>query len=204
MKIFNIKYMVLALAVSALAISCNDDDDITDPITASTDFTGTFVQEDQMGRPGINTVFPTTNAQENAFNVTIPANQISQWQGVFSDKVDGLYAAYSNTAGTTLEYETNILGLNQTLLTTALALDVLQVAPNATGPTTYFESTSNFLTGRRLQDDVIDVSLILLFGGNDGARFDGDNGTPELVTDNVGLESGVTSTTFPYLVPASF
>ena len=204
MKIFNIKYTILAIAVAALAVSCSDDDDVTGGIPASTDFSGTFVQQDQMGRPGINTVFPTTNAQEDSFNVTIPANGIAQWQSQFSGKIDALYAAYSNTAGTTLTYETNILGLDQATLTTALALDVLQVAPNAAGPTTYFASTSNFLTGRNLQDDVIDVSLILLFGGTNGDRFDGDNGLPELVTDNVGLEAGVTSSTFPYLVPAQF
>lgn len=203
MKLFNIKYTILAVAVAALAISCDDDDDVTGGITASTDFTGTFVQQDQMGRPGINTVFPTTDAQENQFNVTIPANGIATWQQVFSDKVDGLYAAYSNTAGTTLTYENNILGLDQATLTTALSLDVLQVAPDFSGDTTYFESDTNFLTGRTPVDDVIDVSLILLFGGDTGARFDGSGGTPNLVSDNVDLESGVVSSSFPYLVPAN-
>lgn len=204
MKLFNIKYAILAVAVAAIAVSCSDDDDVTPPVVASTDFTGTFVQQDQMGRPGINTVFPFTGAQKDAFNVTIPANGISQWQGVFSDKVDALYAAYSNTAGATLTYENNILGLDQATLTTALALDVLQVAPNSSAPTTYFGGTSNFLTGRAIEDDVIDISLILLFGGANGDRFDGDNGLPELVTDNVGLESGVSTNSFPYLVPAQF
>ena len=90
----------------------------------------------------------------------------------FQRKVDGLYAAYSNTAGTTLTYENNILGLDQPTLTTALALDVLQVAPNAPTPYfTYYAGITNFLTGRALEDDVIDVSLILLFGGGNGARL---------------------------------
>ena len=180
-----------------ITVSCGNDDDITgNPVT--TDFTGTFVQEDQMGRPGINTVFPTTNADENAFNQTIPSNGIDRWQPTFQAKVEGLYNAYGAT------YENNILGLDLPTLTTALSLDVLQVAPNATGPTTYFASTSNFLTGRRLNDDVIDVSLILLFGGNSGARFDGQNGTPNLVSDNVGLEAGVTQTAFPYMTAPQF
>lgn len=197
MKIFNIKYAMALVAIASITISCNDDDDFTgEPVT--TDFSGTFVQEDQMGRPGINTVFPTTNAEENEFNVTIPANQIARWQPTFQSKVEALYNAYGAT------YQNNILGLDLPTLTTALALDVLQVAPDAAGPTTYFASTSNFLTGRRLQDDVIDVSLILLFGGNSGARFDGNNGTPNLVSDNVGLEAGVTQSAFPYLVPAQF
>jgi hypothetical protein len=197
MKIFNIKYAIAVLALGAITVSCNDDDDVTG-FPAQTDFTGTFVQEDQMGRPGINTVFPTTNADENAFNQTIPADGISRWQPTFQAKVEGLYNAYGAT------YENNILGLDLPTLTTALSLDVLQVAPDSPNPTTYFGGTSNFLTGRALTDDVIDVSLILLFGGNSGARFDGNNGTPNLVSDNVGLEAGVTQPNFPYLVPAQF
>jgi len=197
MKIFNIKYAIAVVALAAITISCNDDDDLTGN-PAQTDFTGTFAQEDQMGRPGINTVFPTTNADENEFNVTIPSNMIGRWQPTFQAKVEGLYNAYGAT------YENNILDLNLPTLTTALSLDVLQVAPNSSAPTTYFGGTSNFLTGRRLQDDVIDVSLILLFGGNSGARFDGSGGIPNLVSDNVGLEAGVTQSAFPYMVPAQF
>ena len=55
------------------------------------------------------------------------------------------------------------------------------------------------LTGRNLSDDVIDISLILLFGGNSGARFDGNNGTPQLTSDGVGLGDRVFRTSFPYL-----
>ena len=73
-----------------------------------------------------------------------------------------LHIAY--TAGTTLTYENNILGLDLPTLTTALSIDVLQVTPDA--PTSYFTNTGNFLTGRAIEDDVIDVSLILLFGGS--------------------------------------
>jgi hypothetical protein len=197
MKIFNIKYAIAVAALAAITVSCNDDDNVTGN-PAGTDFTGTFVQEDQMGRPGINTVFPTTNADENAFNQTIPSNGISRWQPTFQAKVEGLYNAYGAT------YENNILGLDLPTLTTALSLDVLQVAPDSPSPTTYFGGTSNFLTGRNLQDDVIDVSLILLFGGETGARFDGNNGTPNLVSDRVSLEAGVTQPNFPYLVPAQF
>jgi hypothetical protein len=204
MKIFNIKYAFAVLALGALSISCDDDDDFEGRV-AETDFSGTFVQEDQMGRPGINTVFPTTDAEENQFNVTIPANGIATWQPTFQGKVEALYDAYGAS------YENNVLGLDAATLTTALSLDVLQVAPDAPN-TAYFTSpTEGFLLGRRLQDDVIDISLILLFGGNDGDRFsgqdtdgDGDADLPNLVSDNVGLENGVTQGSFPYLVPAQF
>ncbi len=202
MKLFNKKGAMLVAALAVAAVSCSDDDDVTGNVV-TTDFTGTFVQQDQMGRPGINTVFPTTDAEENAFNTTLPADGIARWQPTFQSKVEALYTAYSNTAGTTLTYENNILGLDLPTLTTALALDVLQVAPNAT--TNYFNPTTGLpLTGRALSDDVIDVSLILLFGGNTGARFDGNNGTPNLVSDNVGLEPGVIQSAFPYLTAPRF
>lgn len=56
-----------------------------------------------------------------------------------------------------------------------------------------------------LQDDVIDVSLILLFGGMEGNRFSGQdtNGDgmadlPRLTSDGVSITANPT-TTFPYL-----
>lgn len=195
----SIKYLLIVFFVPAIIFSCSDDD-YDDDNVEPTDFTGTFVQEDQMGRPGINTVFTATEDLENAFNTTTPANMVAEFQPDFQARVEAYYEAYSSTAGTTLTYENNILGLDLPTLTTALALDVLQVSPDAPN-TTYFESTSNFLTGRTLEDDVIDVSLILLFGGNSGDRF---SDMPNLVSDNVAIESGVTSGSFPYLTPAQF
>lgn len=199
MKIF--KYLTAVALVATLTVSCDPDDD-NGGNAATTNFTGTFVQKDQMGRPGINTVFTPTEADENRFNVTIPANGIAQFQPTFQSRIEAYYAAYSMTAGTTLNYETNILGLDLPTLTTALALDVLQVSPNA--PTSYFSAAGVPLTGRAIGDDVIDVSLILLFGGNTGARFNGMNGTPNLVSDNVSQEAGTSTATFPYLTAAQF
>ncbi len=194
MKIF--KYLIALTAVAALTVSCGDDDDVVGGNPATTDFSGTFTQQDQMGRPGINTVFTPTEADENMFNVTVPANGITMFQPTFQARIEAYYNAYGAT------YETNILGLDLPTLTTALALDVLQVSPDA--PTSYFSAAGVPLTGRAIEDDVIDVSLILLFGGNTGARFDGNNGTPNLVSDNVAQEAGTSSTTFPYLTAAQF
>jgi hypothetical protein len=117
-----------------------------------------------------------------------------------------------------VNYQNNILGLDATTLTTVLATDVLEVAPNL--PTTYFDpGTDNdndgrilvpdgdevALTGRRLTDDVIDVSLILLFGGEEGDRFsgqdtdsDGEANLPRLTSDGVGF-TGELLTEFPYV-----
>lgn len=197
MKIF--KYIGLAAMVATFTVSCDDDDDAPTGPTVTTNFEGTFSQEDQMGRPGINTVL-TSSAQKNAFNTTIPTQQIGTFQPIFQNTVEGLYDAYSMTAGVNLEYENNILGISLPVLTTVLALDVLQVSPDA--DTSYFNPTTGVpLTGRTLNDDVIDVSLILLFGGNNGDRF---TSPTNLVSDNVGVEAGATSNSFPYLTAARF
>jgi len=197
MKFSNIKYISIAALLSLTVISCSDDDDTVEPgvVVERPDFSGTFAQQDQAGRPGINTVFTATGELEDSFNVTIPSEQTALFATPFLDRLNGLHAAFG------ADYETNILGLDGPALTTFLATDVLQVAPNE--PTTYFDGT-NILTGRNITDDVIDISLILLFGGESGARFDGQNGTPILVTDGVDASGETPLGSFPYLeVPHS-
>lgn len=79
--------------------------------------------------------------------------------------------------------------------------DALQVAPNA--PTTYLDADENiFFTGRSLSDDVMDITLKLIFGGVNGNRFDGSNDTPQLTTDAIGPGNRDFSLSFPYLEPA--
>ena len=193
----NILYITLSLLAITSMVSCSNDDDTTTMSENNIDFSGTFVQEDQMGRAGINTVLSGTSEIKNDFNTTIPSEMTATFQPLFLDRAVALHAAFN------AEYETNILGLDATTLTTILATDVLQVAPNA--PTTYYDGT-NVLTGRNLTDDVIDVSLILLFGGQNGDRFngqdtdnDGQPDLPVLVTDGVSNAGETPMADFPYL-----
>ena len=196
MKLLNIKSLTILLTLTLFFSSCsNDDDSVVNPIdpVGGPDFSGVFVQEDQIGRPGINTVFSADATLENAFNVTVPSEMVANFQQPFENRLAGLHSAFG------VAYENNILGLDITTLTTVLAADVLQVAPD--GPTTYFGGLEpeNILTGRALTDDVIDISLILLFGGANGERFNGENGTPELVTDGVDSNDRDFLPSFPYL-----
>tara|TARA_R110002051_G_scaffold10175_3_gene38560 strand:+ start:18644 stop:19267 length:624 start_codon:yes stop_codon:yes gene_type:complete len=203
MKTHTIKNIFAAMILVATVASCSNDDDNVivvgddDGGMVTADFSGTFVQQDQMGRPGINTVLSGSTAIKNDFNVTIPSEQGAIFQPLFLDQAVALHAAFGAS------YETNILGLDATTLTTILASDVLQVAPNE--PTSYFDGT-NVLTGRNLNDDVIDISLILLFGGTTGDRFNGQDldgdgvaDLPILVTDNVSGDGETPSSSFPYL-----
>lgn len=94
MKLSNIKYIGIAMLLIGF-VSCNNDDDQvmtvddvvmtddTDGTPEDLDFSGTFIQEDQMGRPGINTVLNGTADLKNAFNVTIPSEQTAAFQPSF-------------------------------------------------------------------------------------------------------------------------
>jgi len=201
-----LKYITLfaAISTSLLFVQCKDDDDnvitqetCTDgilngeetdvdcggpdcaPCGQVLDFSGTYMQEDQMGRPGINTVFGTTGFKD-AFNVTVPSQMQADFQTKFQDKLLALNAGYT----------TNALGLTAQEFTTVLSNDVLWVAKS--GITTYFNGTE-ILTGRTLSDDVIDVSLLLIFGGPDGSE------NPGLTSDGVPSNDVAFSSSFPYL-----
>lgn len=189
------------------------------------DFTGTFAQVDHMGRPGINTTLSFDMdgmaSVKDAHNVTIPSEMVATFQASFQARLEQYHDVYANKLGLDpmdVNYENNILGLDAATLTTVLAADALDVAPNA--PTTYFNPGTDAnndgnilvpdgdevaLTGRALQDDVIDVSLILFFGGMEGDRFSGqdlDNDgvadLPRLTSDGVSLTATI-NTSFPYV-----
>ncbi|MFT5941449.1 MAG: hypothetical protein ACI9AV_000119 [Sediminicola sp.] len=207
MKLYNIKTTFLSvLALAALASCSNDDDMNTEPAPMATDFSGTYSQADHMGRPGINTVLSFDMmgqaSVKDEFNVTIPS-EMGKFQVGFEARLEQYHDVYADLLGFPREdinYEPNILGLDATTLTTVLASDALDVAPNM--PTSYFNGTQ-VLTGRNLEDDIIDISLILLFGGETGDRFNGQplgdgRNLPILVSDGASLTATL-STSFPYL-----
>ena len=197
-----------------------DDDDMM-----GVDFTGTFAQVDHLGRPGINTTLSFDMEGEasvkDAHNTTIPSEMTAAFQTGFQARLEQYHDVYALKLGldpADVNYENNILGLDAATLTTVLSADVLEVAPDL--PTTYFNPGTDLdndgsvlvpdgdevaLTGRHPNDDIIDVSLILFFGGMEGDRFSGqdldDDGIadlPRLTSDGVGLTADI-STMFPYL-----
>lgn len=189
--------------------------------TMDPDFSGMFTQIDFMGRPGINTVLSADDATKDAHNRAIPSEMAAQFQASFEDRLEAYHDVYANLLGldpVDVNYQNNILGLDAPTLTGYLAADVLEIAPDL--PTTYFNPGTDAdmdgsilvldgdevaLTGRTLQDDIIDISLILLFGGETGERFSGQDtdmdgmaDLPRLTSDGVSLTATPTST-FPYL-----
>jgi len=174
---------------------CDDD---------NLNFDGVFVQEDIAGRPGVNTIFGGSDLMKNNYNVSKVSDR-NNYQSEFEDVLENyhnIYAIALDIPVDDLNYETNILNWDANTFTTIMAkFDALQVAPN--GPTTYYDENSNLVfTGRKLSDDPIDITLMLMFGGENGTRFDGNNDTPQLTTDAIDSGDRDFSLPFPYLEEA--
>jgi len=182
MKFNYIKYTAILILFTFISVGCsNDDDTPTEP--TGPDFSGTYAQQDQMGRPAVNTVFVSA-ASKDAFNTTIPSEQGAMFQSMFQTNLEALSPAYGNPG------DQNALGLDAATFTGLLATDVLGVSLD--GTTTFFDGT-NVLTGRALADDVITVELLLIFGGEDFTE------NPNLSDDHVDANDKPFLTSFPYL-----
>jgi hypothetical protein len=167
------KICLIALTLGLGLVGCEKDDTPADNFDTS----GTYIQNDQMARPAINTVF-VSSARKNEFNTTVPSAMNAAFNAQFQSVL------------TNFGYTTNILGLDKPTFAGVLVTDVLNVKMN--GTTTFFDGT-NVLTGRALADDVIDTELTLIFGGAAGTS------NPGLTKDNVNGNDKAFLGTFPYL-----
>ncbi len=164
--------LLLAFGAGLLSLAAckNDTND-------NFDTSGTYMQNDQMARPAINTVF-VNSARKNEFNTTVPSAMNAAFNAQFQSVLTGF------------GYTQNALGQDKATFAGLLVTDVLNVKMN--GTTTFFDGV-NVLTGRALADDVIDTELLLIFGGPAGTA------NPGLTKDNVNSNDKAFLTTFPYL-----
>jgi hypothetical protein len=190
MKLNNINIAVLSVIMAATLYNCSNESMNDAPNEANfkansnaNTIKGTYIQEDQMARPAVNTVFVSSGSKDT-FNTTIPSAQGAAFQPMFQNNLLALNPGFT----------TNALGLDAAQFTGALATDVLTLSLD--GTTTFFDGT-NVLTGRALADDVITVELILIFGGPNALT-----GSPEnvgLIDDHVDANDKPFLTSFPYL-----
>ena len=179
----NIKILLLSIFTTVAFTSCSDDDN--DNMMQAPDFSGTYIQADQMGRPAINTVFVNAD-KKDMFNTTIPSEQGASFKTMFETNLKALSPAYANMG------DKNALGLDAASFAGVLATDVLTVSLD--GKTTFYDGEpANTLSGRALADDIITVELLLIFGGEDFSE------NPGLSNDNVSANDKEFLSSFPYL-----
>ena len=126
---------------------------------------GEWVPRDQMGRPAINTVFNSTAADKEQFNVTPPDAQATVDGGKFRANTSAVLQALSGATDAEGAYTADQAGV----LASVLIPDVItyDTATAAVGP----------LNGRGLADDVIDVELSITTGGDPLNLFGADGAT---------------------------
>lgn len=210
MKSFRCFKAIFLICFAVLFVQCNDDDfgnpiyqercsdgiqngDETgvdcggsecEPCSVASEFEGTYRQEDQMGRPGVNLLFNAGSFQDS-LNVTLPYTMQNKFQQRFENRIKALDTTYT----------TNVLGLNAEAMAAIFSRDVLWVSEN--GPTTYYNG-STIMTGRALGEDVMDANLLWIFGGADGSK---NNSSPLLISDGVPNNDANFLNSFPYLAP---
>ena len=165
--------LIFLACITLGLVACSDDDSDMPEAPA------TYVLEDQMARPAINTVFVGSESKDD-FNQTVPSQMGATFASAFESRLLALNPGYT----------TNALGLDAATFSGILATDVLTVS--LTGTTTFFDGT-NVLTGRTLADDVISVELLLIFGGPDGTA------NPGLTDDHVDANDKAFLSAFPYM-----
>ncbi len=201
-----------------LLVACEDADDFNNVIEqvscsdgiqngdeTGVDFSGEFIQQDVAGRPAINTVFNSEGALQDAFNRSlltargtedfIDGSNNLTFPGVFQENIEQSFVGYLLDE-VPVSFGSNVLGFDAAGFAEFLATtDALQLA--AEGTTTY-RSADLWFTGRNLSDDVMDTTMLLLYGGPQGDRFDGVNG-PMLISDGIGVGDRLFSADFPFL-----
>lgn len=174
------------LTASLGAIACSDDSN-TGPNTLRM-----YNQVQRLGNPLVSEVLlskrshPTHGSigpQDDA--ALIGPEILSFLTGTGS--VAGRSADYANTLGSVLLPDMLIVQTDKDP-STAGWLNWVGLPPLANG-----------WGGRKLQDDVVDLALLAVFGDPFGADPDGAQGKAALTTDNVAFDSPGVTTTFPYL-----
>jgi hypothetical protein len=176
-----------ALTTASLALgACSDDGGSTGPGTARM-----YNQVQRLGNPLVSEVLLAKRSHATHGSIgpqddapVIGPEILSFLTGPGS--VAGRSADYANTLGSVLLPDMLVV---QTDKDTATAgwLNWVGLPPLANG-----------WGGRKLQDDVVDLGLLAIFGDPFGADPSGAAGKEALTTDNVATDSPVT-TTFPYL-----
>ncbi len=151
-----------------------------------------YVQKERLARPVVNEVFATVANNQHLINDTInPTDDAAQ----LSPDITGFM---KGTAGRS-DATTNVV--NAVLVPDVMVADLSKRTPAAYLGVETNGATGGTFGGRKLQDDVVDISLGIVFGNTVsalGLAPDDGKEIAALTTDNVGATKTYLST-FPYL-----
>jgi hypothetical protein len=176
----------VAGAAVALAAGCSDN---TGPATPRM-----FNQVQRLGNPLVSEVLlakrshPTHGSIGPQDDAAILGPEILSFI-TGPGSVAGRSADYANTLGSVLLPDMLVVQTDKDP-STAGWLNWVGLPPLANG-----------WGGRKLQDDVVDLALLAIFGDPFGADPGGAAGKEGLTTDNVAFDSPGVTNTFPYLAP---
>jgi hypothetical protein len=183
-----VRCLTVAAAGSAVSLAgCNDNS--TGPATPRM-----FNQVQRLGNPLVSEVLlakrshPTHGSIGPQDDATVLGPEILSFL-TGPGSVAGRSAGYANTLGSVLLPDMLVVQTDKDP-STAGWLNWVGLPPLANG-----------WGGRKLQDDVVDLALLAVFGDPFGADPDGAAGKEGLTTDNVAFDSPGVTNTFPYLAP---
>jgi len=162
--------------------------------TTSTSTDGTnYNQIDRLARPAVNEVFATVaNNRHQVNDEDSPPNDINQLQ----NDIDSFLTSPANRSPAI-----------RTVIESVLVPDMMKVDLSQSGNASYLGyetggATGGKFGGRQLSDDVVDISLGIIFGNTIpalGLAPDDGNEIPTLTNDHVGPGGKHFLSTFPYL-----
>lgn len=189
---FNTLYILLFTALMVTSCSSEDIDIVAQEEVLSgaqlkfrvPSFKGEYVQIDRLARPIVSIFLVPQGPDSEVFNTTAPSELEPIFQPIILGQIEGLSPAFSNPN------DQNVLGQTAAEFASFTANDVLNVS--LVEPTVF---STNTLTGRRLEDDIITTELQWIFGGEDLSE------NPGLSDDHVDANDVPFLSHFPYMAP---
>jgi Domain of unknown function (DUF4331) len=175
------------MAAALIAVGCSDDNSSTGPANVRM-----YNQIQRLGNPLVSEVLLSkrSHATHGSIgpqdDVALIASEILSFV-TGPGSVAGRSAEYANTLGSVLLPDMLVVQTDKDPATAGW-LNWVGLPPLANG-----------WGGRKLQDDVVDLALLALFGDPFGADPAGAEGKEALTTDNVAFDSPGVTAAFPYL-----
>ena len=184
-----VRCLTLGVAGAAVTLAAGCSDENTGPTTPRM-----FNQVQRLGNPLVSEVLLAKRSHPTHGSIGPQDDAAVLGPEILSfitgpGSVAGRSAGYANTLGSVLLPDMLVVQTDKDP-STAGWLNWVGLPPLANG-----------WGGRKLQDDVVDLALLAVFGDPFGADPDGAAGKEGLTTDNVAFDSPGVTNTFPYLAP---